>query len=109
MQRIGTQKPSSPEEIATHWVERLDREIDYNLLPEAVEQLYKNLAARAKDEESVILSVVQTSHTYNAFNSKTAQHECRIVVLLTAQRMRLVDIEEQQRRQRLLGSPNGRH
>lgn len=85
--RNGDKKSDS-----THFVEVIDNWLlgRDDLAPE-IEQAYIRLSDRAKKEDSLIVSVVQTIHPYVRLETAC------VLVVLTAQRINREDFERQQR------------
>lgn len=99
-EKIGGTNGDSPPPLSTHLVEVIDVSLaDESVCERAVEMAYTRLNTRAKNDDSIILSVVQTASTY------VLQNVPCLTVVLTAQRISREDLERQQRAMQLTGGP----
>lgn len=77
---------------STHFVEVIDNwALGHDDLGPEIEQAYIRLSDRAKQEDSLIVAVVQTIHPY------VRDGRACVLVVLTAQRISREDFERQQR------------
>lgn len=81
--------------LSTHIVEVIEEPVGWSKSPQSLASLIQNgyaaLNLRAKDEDSVILGVVQAVSTYQSDGKPF------VLVVLTAQRIGREDLEKQQR------------
>ena len=98
LREAGNSDGESTPPLSTHLVEVVDVSLaNESDVERGIEAAYTSLQSRAKAEDSLIVSVVQTASTY-VFNNVPC-----LTVVLTAQRIGRDDLERQQRLQRMQG------
>jgi hypothetical protein len=90
--------------LSTHLVEVGDFSKDEAWGP-SIEAMYTRLHQRAKDDDSLILSVVQTVNVTQEVQTRDNLFQPRLIVVLTAQRIGREELERQQRAIQIAGGP----
>ena len=89
-----------PRKVSSHIVRILDRNVDVMPIEQQEQEIidgYQSIAQQAKDEDSFILSVVESGLMYTKIDPANGTAEYRERVRLTAQRISREDFERNQR------------